>query len=48
MRKKELTDLFIARTGESHEVACHYLERNGWSLPTAITFYLFDLNEGKI
>lgn len=48
MLRKELTDLFIARTGEVREIAHKYLEANYWSLSTALTFYLVDKNEGKI
>lgn len=48
MNEKELTDLFMARTGEESEVAQKYLEMNNWSLSTALTFYQVDLNEGKI
>ena len=47
MNQRELTDLFIARTGEDKEVARNYLEMNYWSLSTALTFYLVDKNEGK-
>jgi len=48
VNEKELTDLFMARTGEDSEVAQKYLEMNYWSLSTALTFYRADKNEGKI
>ncbi|MCU6370000.1 hypothetical protein [Enterobacter quasiroggenkampii] len=48
MNKKDLTEMFIARTGEAKEIALKYLENNYWSLSTAITFYQVDLNEGKV
>lgn len=38
VNEKELTDLFMARTGEDSEVAQKYLEMNYWSLSTALTF----------
>jgi hypothetical protein len=44
----ELIGLFIARTGETREIAQKYLEDNYWSLTTALTFYQADKNEGKI
>ncbi|HGO5420091.1 TPA: hypothetical protein ACK2W8_004700 [Klebsiella oxytoca] len=47
MNKRELIDLFMIRTGESKETAKRYLENNYWSLPTALTFYNADKNEGK-
>lgn len=48
MNCNELTDLFMARTGEDSEVAQKYLEMNYWSLSSALTFYRVDRNEGKI
>lgn len=48
MNDKELTDLFMARTGEAREIAQKYLEDNYWGLSTALTFYQADKNEGKI
>lgn len=47
MNKRELIDLFMIRTGEAKDTAKRYLENNYWSLPTALTFYNADKNEGK-
>lgn len=47
MNKRELIDLFMIRTGEAKATAKRYLENNYWSLPTALTFYNADQNEGK-
>jgi hypothetical protein len=48
MNCNELTDLFIALTGQDRATAEKYLEENYWSLSTAITFFQVDRNEGKI
>lgn len=48
MHRKALTKLFIARTGETEEIAIKYLGLNYWSLQTALTFYQQDKNEGKV
>ncbi|MCR5990800.1 hypothetical protein HKW65_06340 [Enterobacter ludwigii] len=48
MSNNELTDLFIALTGQDRETAKKYLEQNYWSLSTAIIFFKVDRNEGRI
>ncbi|HDR2517856.1 TPA: hypothetical protein QCI08_001950 [Enterobacter ludwigii] len=48
MSNNELTDLFIALTGQDRATAKRYLEENYWSLSTAITFFKVDRNEGRI
>ncbi|HDR2401487.1 TPA: hypothetical protein QCH81_002232 [Enterobacter bugandensis] len=46
MSNNELTDLFIALTGQDRVTAKKYLEENYWSLSTAITFFrLIEMKE---
>lgn len=48
MGELNLISAFVARTCESEEIARCYLEKNYWSLSTALTFYMVDKNEGRI
>ncbi|ELY4673365.1 hypothetical protein SM021_004015 [Cronobacter muytjensii] len=48
MSRKQVTELFILRTGASKEIAEKYLKENEGVLHTAIDLFRADKKEGKI